>query len=179
MEPTLQSGDILLVRKADLGFIPETIWNIITGGGGSAINGIETDQARLLRNEARLGLNEQVPLSRVYDCPPMALNGHIVVYKDPEKGIPNELCVKRVIGVGGQLVRPRVSPGKMQQLPLYSLHVEGDNYSKSRDSRQVGPISKGLLVGIAEYVLWPPTRMGRIQRRPVSDDKGRPRASWL
>ena len=47
-------------------------------------------------------------------------------------------------------------------VPPYSLWVEGDNMQNSYDSRNKnhGPVSKKLLVGIAEFVLWPPTRFG-------------------
>ena len=176
MEPTLRQGDIVLVRKSDLGVIPETIRGIVVGDDSS--DGSGSDRFRLQMYEARNGIGEHAPVSRVYDNPPVALNGHVIVYKNPEQGIPSELCVKRAIGVGGQLVRPRTGSGRMQQVPPYSLFLEGDNHTNSRDSRHIGPISKGLLVGIAEYVLWPPTRMGRIERNTPSDEKGRPRASW-
>jgi hypothetical protein len=48
--------------------------------------------------------------------------------------------------------------------------VEGDNSPVSIDSRYNattnggghGPVSKKLLVGIAEYIVWPPWRMGKV-----------------
>ncbi|GKZ00439.1 hypothetical protein MPSEU_000996500 [Mayamaea pseudoterrestris] len=177
MEPTLRDGDVLFIRKSDFGIIPETLWNIIFDVSGNH-DDQSKDRARLIRYESLHGIgNEQH--ARVYSNPPVALNGQVVVYKDPDAGIPSKLCVKRLVGVGGQLVRPKAWPGKLQQVPPYSLYVEGDNKANSRDSRQIGPISKGLLVGVAEYVLWPPTRMGQIQTTTELDDKGRPRASWL
>lgn len=48
-------------------------------------------------------------------------------------------------------------------LAPYSLWVEGDNTPKSFDSKDHGPVTKKLLVGIAEYILWPPNRMGRLE----------------
>ena len=63
----------------------------------------------------------------------------------------------------------------------------GDNPSNSLDSRQLGPIPKGLLVGIAEAVVWPPSRWCRLPRWTSSssssslDDEAvgrRPRAYW-
>lgn len=179
MEPTLKDGDVLLIRKSDMGVLPETIWAIVTGDtmGG---NNVDADQARILRQEQLQGIGgEHAGLSRIYDRPPIALNGHAIVYKNPETAFPTQLCVKRVIGVGGQRVRAASSRQRIQHLiPPYSLYVEGDNRSNSRDSRQIGPISKGLLVGVAEYVLWPPTRIQRIHRVKQQDDLGRPRASW-
>ena len=79
-------------------------------------------------------------------------------------------------------------------VPPYSLWVEGDNYKNSQDSRHQshGPISKKLLVGIAEYVVWPPTRFGKVPEQPSTtgddttamDNTGnvqeepRPRSYW-
>ena len=50
-------------------------------------------------------------------------------------------------------------------VPPYSLWVEGDNSRVSIDSRyrDHGPISKKLLVGIAEYRIWPPWRIGKLE----------------
>jgi hypothetical protein len=52
----------------------------------------------------------------------------------------------------------------------YSLYVEGDNKANSLDSRKsvYGGVSKKLLVGVAEYALWPPSRWQRIQREPAN-----------
>ena len=49
-------------------------------------------------------------------------------------------------------------------VPWYSIWVEGDNTSNSRDSRYEdhGPVSKKLLVGVAEYRVWPPWRIGKL-----------------
>jgi hypothetical protein len=49
-------------------------------------------------------------------------------------------------------------------VPPYSIWVEGDNIAKSRDSRNEdhGPVSKKLLVGIAEYRLWPLWKVGPL-----------------
>ena len=85
-------------------------------------------------------------------------------------------------------------------IPPYSLWVEGDNHTvPSYDSRPSptykshGPISKKLVVGIAEYIIWPPSRIGWInQKNDVQNDEDdddddavstysssrRPRAYW-
>lgn len=47
-------------------------------------------------------------------------------------------------------------------VPPYSLWVEGDNRATSRDSALHGPVSKKLLIGIAEYRVWPPWRVGKL-----------------
>ena len=48
-------------------------------------------------------------------------------------------------------------------LPAYNYYVEGDNPATPVKFEE--PISKNLLRGIAEHIIWPPTRFGRIQRQ--------------
>jgi hypothetical protein len=56
-------------------------------------------------------------------------------------------------------------------VPPYSLWVEGDNVNNSLDSNNYhGPVSKKLLMGIAEYVVWPPTRMGKLPHHNMGDN---------
>ena len=52
-------------------------------------------------------------------------------------------------------------------VPPYCIWVEGDNPTNSRDSRSKdhGPVTKKLLVGIAEYRVWPPWRMGKLDNK--------------
>lgn len=66
-------------------------------------------------------------------------------------------------------------------VPPYSLWVEGDNKPISRDSRRRdsknadgghGPVSKKLLVGIAEYRVWPPWRIGKLSKQAPLSDQG-------
>lgn len=58
----------------------------------------------------------------------------------------------------------------------YSMWVEGDNRANSYDSQQQGTISKHLLVGVAEYVVWPPTRFQKLSKEsPVG---AQPYAYW-
>jgi Signal peptidase, peptidase S26 len=47
-------------------------------------------------------------------------------------------------------------------VPPYSIWVEGDNAANSQDSQFHGPVSKKLLIGIAEYRVWPPWRVGKL-----------------
>ena len=77
------------------------------------------------------------------------------------------------------------------RLPPHFIYTENDNRSLSPDDssnvRNNQPVSQNLMIGIAEYVIWPPSRFQRIIRQPVyetiSNHKdihriSRPRAIW-
>lgn len=73
----------------------------------------------------------------------------------------------------------RRRPGsRLQLLPPYTLYVEGDHARVSRDSRQYGPLSRNLLVGTAEAIVWPPRRWQRLGVAATPTVQGRPRAFW-
>jgi signal peptidase I len=205
MEPSLHDGDVILIRKSDRGVFVESLVRLIRQGEAGAEAGSSTsaeaaaksEKAKLLRSEVHRGLLQYAPIAKFYERPPAALTGHVVVYKSPLAAFPNQLAVKRVIGLGGQYVRrsaggtsSRHHHGRATQhhpvtrivsVPDYSLYVEGDNKANSVDSRNSthGAVSKNLLVGVAEYVLWPPSRWQRIKRVPEKDANGKPRAYWL
>jgi signal peptidase I len=93
MEPTLKDGDIVVVRKSD-GYY----WQ------DDAIKDVE----KKLERERVLHL-EQVHCSQTAGSwllrrPPIPATGNIVVYRDPEE-FPSKWNIKRVIGLGGQVVR--------------------------------------------------------------------------
>lgn len=90
MEPTLKDGDILLVRKSD-----------ILADYTMTTTEDATDRARLKRMEATMSGSVDHP---IMSRPPMVLVGHVVVFCNPKKAFPHEYHVKRVTGVGGQLV---------------------------------------------------------------------------
>jgi signal peptidase I len=192
MEPSLQDGDLILIRKSDRGVFVESLVRLIQGEAGSSVSSeqAKSEKAKLLRSEVNRGLLQYAPIAKFYERPPAALTGHVVVYKSPLAAFPNQMCVKRVIGLGGQYVR-RSAGGSISRrqhpmtrivsVPDYSLYVEGDNKANSLDSRNSvhGAVSKNLLVGVAEYVLWPPSRWQRIHRVPERDANDKPRAYWL
>lgn len=175
MEPALCDGDFILIRKCDSGALVDAITRWVF----QSEEDDETERARVRRYEQLHNTSQYVPASKFYECPPTAVPGHVVVYKDPEKAFPTELAVKRVVGLGGQWLRSSdTDTRRLQSLPSYTLHLEGDNKERSRDSRHVGPISKNLLVGVAEYIIWPPTRWQRIKRINDLDENEKPRAFW-
>ena len=87
---------------------------------------------------------------------------------------PEALCVKRVVGVEGDVVhldprrRPRNKEGPepsearawdewrgKAKVPEGHVWVEGDNWRESRDSNYYGPISKSLVTGRPVAILLP------------------------
>jgi len=178
MEPTLKDGDIVLVKKSDFftglwGSGATTAAKIPNdmderNDTSSGVNNIdETDRARLARVEASIG---NTP-STLWSKPPEILRGHIVVFKSPRKAYPHEYHIKRVEAIGGQMIRPNQRLRSIEQIPKYSIWVEGDNPTNSEDSCSYGPVSKKLLEGRAVRVVWPPWRWGALEKKNPSSGK--------
>jgi signal peptidase I len=180
MEPTLQQGDIVIVRKADGGLFPRLLSSWILGSGH------KEDEAEVV-----LPLPPHQPtinFARLYHRPPQVHRGQVIVLKSIDTAFPDEWHIKRVWGTPGTWVqvdsngrlaiptaptttatRPRRHPNevytprrKLKAIPSYSVYVGGDNAQLSRDSRQYGPVSQNLIVGIAEYIVWPPHRIRKL-----------------
>jgi signal peptidase I len=99
MEPSFRDGDVLVVRKVDiLPMVPI----------GSSEEDVAS-RARILRAE---GHQHSILFAR----PPMVLPGQVIVFCSPKTAFPNEYHIKRVIGVGGQMVR-----GMKRSLRLVSI----------------------------------------------------------
>jgi hypothetical protein len=62
-------------------------------------------------------------------------------------------------------IRPKDSYSKITNIPPYSIWVENDTKLDSGDSRIFGPVSKKLVLGQADYIIWPPSRWGKIDRK--------------
>jgi nickel-type superoxide dismutase maturation protease len=77
--------------------------------------------------------------------------GDLVTVPDPR--LPDRLVVKRVAAASGQ-----------------DVTVQGDNPAASTDSRTFGPVPAASVRGRVVYRYHPPSRRGRIGRRPA----GRP-----
>ena len=161
----------------------------------------ETERARVKRMEQLSSDGGRYTThARLYEHPPVILPGHVVVLKSPDRF--GENCVKRVVAVGGQswtvppvnskdsysLSRqrrltdgdPRPCPSSPRRSPPievvqpFTVYVLGDNTPQSRDSRHYGHVSKNLVTGVVERVIWPPSRWGKgIQRQP------HPNARWI
>jgi len=129
--------------------------------------------------------------------PPTPITGDVAVFKDPGT-YPDRWNIKRVVAIGGETVvkppansntvrhgdvnerfrkedvlsssKKETKAGSIAYVPPYCIWVEGDNQSNLKDisSRSNGPVSKKLLVGIAEYRLWPPWRVGKLDNERLS-----------
>lgn len=168
-EPTLfRKGDVLLVRKSDAGFVSESTLRLFQ----RKVSVQEDEERARLRRFEQMQNGEVSPNGRFYTCPPIALSGHWVICKDPTT-FPARLCLRRVIGVGGQWIRLNNSKSKnwgqrFLCIPAHALQWQGEEEAQSRH----------LLVGVAEYIVWPPNRWQRIRRTDVTTEKGEPIAFW-
>jgi signal peptidase I len=171
MAPTLKSGDVVLVRRRDF----PLLLGLITGGETK-----DDVQKRVDRNDWMQGIMATqlttVPGEIVVVRNPLVLNNNHAAQSD-------RLYIKRVIGVGGQwLVHSNLNNAfRLEELPSYTVFVQGDNVDNSIDSRLLGPISRNLVIGKAEYIVWPPTRWQRLYTRTTEEEVakgGNIRAVW-
>ena len=92
------------------------------------------------------------------------LAGDVAIFASPNY-YPVRYAVKRIVSTGQHRIRPTDALRNVETVPADCVWVEGDNKDKSEDSRDYGPLSKRLLVGKVERILWPPSRWGRIVER--------------
>jgi hypothetical protein len=174
MQPSLRDGDVLLVRKAD--FVPRRQWHKWTANGTADEAAAEEEErmnaVRAIAHDASSDrpIGDLITGYTYLHPPTIHKLGSVIVFRAPDcKWFPmGEYRVKRVVGLGGQIVAGRF---RVEEVPPFGLWVEGDNHDDdesneeqrmSIDSRTYGPISKNLLIGIAERVLWPPSCWGVI-----------------
>lgn len=72
--------------------------------------------------------------------------GDILVYTSPKE--PETISIKRVVGLEGEIIKDK-------EVPKGHIWFEGDNKYLSLDSRDYGPVSKGLLKGKVILSLYP------------------------
>lgn len=88
--------------------------------------------------------------------------GDVVLFKCPRNH--TELFVKRLIALPGEWIRLPAS-SEIIKIPEGHCWVEGDNAARSWDSRSFGPIPLGLITGRVTHIIWPPSKMGRLERK--------------
>ncbi|KAL6146185.1 PREDICTED: mitochondrial inner membrane protease subunit 2 [Fragaria vesca subsp. vesca] len=88
-------------------------------------------------------------------------HGDIVVFCSPSNH--KERHIKRITGLPGDWIGNRKSYDVVK-VPEGHCWVEGDNSSSSMDSRTFGTIPLGLIQGKVTHIVWPPQRIGAVQR---------------
>ncbi|XWS67224.1 hypothetical protein CRYUN_Cryun05aG0269500 [Craigia yunnanensis] len=89
-------------------------------------------------------------------------HGDVIVFCSPYDH--KEKHVKRIVGLPGEWVRTHYDVVKV---PEGHCWVEGDNSASSMDSRSFGPVPLGLVNGRVTHILWPPHRVGSIDRKII------------
>ncbi|KAL6645181.1 hypothetical protein ACP70R_016789 [Stipagrostis hirtigluma subsp. patula] len=89
-------------------------------------------------------------------------HGDVVVFKCPSNH--KEMFVKRLIALPGEWIQLPGSP-EIIKIPEGHCWVEGDNAARSWDSRAFGPIPLGLIYGRVTHIVWPPSKIGRVERK--------------
>jgi signal peptidase I len=107
MEPTLYNGDIVVVRKSD-GIWQRYTRNWPTKSDKQQNDNHEEDYDWATERSRVLAYEKDHCRSSSFTgwvrTPPVPVTGNIVVYKDPQT-YPPKWNIKRVIGLGGQVVR--------------------------------------------------------------------------
>ncbi|KAK4742571.1 hypothetical protein SAY87_000572 [Trapa incisa] len=89
-------------------------------------------------------------------------HGDVVIFTSPTDH--KERHIKRIIGLPGDWVGISHIDDVIR-VPEGHCWVEGDNLASSFDSRSLGPIPLGLVRGRVTHVVWPPSRIGRVERK--------------
>ncbi|MFC5649820.1 signal peptidase I [Paenibacillus solisilvae] len=110
----------------------------------------------------------------------------IIILKDPSEGVgKKEYLVKRVVGIpgdtieirqgqlyrNGQLVVESYTDTEIEDLDYGPLKLDDDRYfvmgdnrhaRASKDSRIFGPVSKDMIRGRADFILWPIIKLNSL-----------------
>jgi hypothetical protein len=83
----------------------------------------------------------------------------VVLAENPFK--PGYTIVKRVLYLENEVAEfydYRTQRNIKVSIPPNHVWIEGDNKENSRDSRDFGPLSLGLIEGVVRYRIWPLTK---------------------
>ncbi|CAJ1805365.1 unnamed protein product [Sphenostylis stenocarpa] len=89
-------------------------------------------------------------------------NGDVVVFRSPMNH--KETLIKRIVALPGEWCGDHYNHDVIQ-IPPGHCWVEGDNADSSMDSRLFGPIPLGLIRGSVTHVVWPPHRIGAVEKK--------------
>ena len=183
MEPALMDGDIILVRRSDImpwrskqqdeatireynrsrSSADENNENSTFNSATTTVINDAKERQRIRQIDASWGCHH--PESLIYTpSAPLMLAGDVAIFASPNY-YPVRYAVKRIVSTGQHRIRPTDALRNVETVPADCVWVEGDNKDKSEDSRDYGPLSKRLLVGKVERILWPPSKWGRMIER--------------
>jgi signal peptidase I len=165
MSPSICDGDIVLVKKAD--FLPGWTHEKLS------INDLNEDSPKLdevndrhltLRMDEISGIPRPSQMT-LWRYPPVILSGDVVAIYNPTSF--RQVKFRRVVALGGQRVRKRGSYHKIMNLRPYSFYAEKDRNESEIETDDIRneEVTKKLLIGVAERIVWPPSRWGTIERR--------------
>ncbi|KAL5538371.1 hypothetical protein UlMin_045390 [Ulmus minor] len=89
-------------------------------------------------------------------------HGDVVIFSSPINH--KERHIKRIIALPGDWIGIRHSSDVLR-IPEGHCWVEGDNPSSSLDSNSFGPVPLGLVKGRVTNIVWPPQRIGPVERK--------------
>ncbi|XP_071960697.1 mitochondrial inner membrane protease subunit 2-like isoform X2 [Antedon mediterranea] len=98
--------------------------------------------------------------------------GDVVSMISPRE--PDEIIIKRIIGIAGDTVRTLKYKNRYVTIPAGHVWIEGDHSAVSLDSNVFGPVSLGLLHAKASMIVWPPHRRQMLKpfvpenRKPIN-----------
>lgn len=166
MEPRIQDGDVVLVKKGD--FLPYYTLEKVTLEDLRALDDDpktstaldqKTDRQHALRIDAIVGKEENK--FALWRSPPALSPGDVIAFYSPI--VFGKVDVKRLLGLNGQRVRPKDSYNRIEHIEPYSVWLEGDTASNDGETQEYsGSVSKKLVIGRIERILWPPSRVQNI-----------------
>ncbi|XP_060189419.1 mitochondrial ATP-independent inner membrane protease subunit 1a [Lycium barbarum] len=91
--------------------------------------------------------------------------GDVVLVRSPDN--PKKTVTKRIVGMEGDTVTFLADPSRSDRcvtlkVPKGHVWIQGDNIYASKDSRQLGPIPCGLILGKVLCRVWPPEGFGSL-----------------
>jgi inner membrane protease subunit 2 len=93
--------------------------------------------------------------------------GDIVVFISPKD--PYDYVIKRVIALEGDTVATHNQNSLRFKIPAGHCWVEGDNWNNSVDSNKYGPISKGLIFGVASHQILPLANFRKLSNGKIPE----------
>ncbi|XP_057796897.1 uncharacterized protein LOC131012940 [Salvia miltiorrhiza] len=88
--------------------------------------------------------------------------GDVVIFRSPSDY--KEKHIKRIVGLPGDWI-DLPSLDDTVRIPVGHCWVVGDNSACSLDSRSFGPIPLGLICGRVTHIIWPPHRIGGVNKK--------------